>query len=211
MDRESRKGETFVGRRREMAELRTALDDAVSGRGRLIILAGEPGIGKTRMAQELAANAEEFGGQVLWGRCHEGPGRPPYWPWVQLIRSYVRNCDAERLGAEMGPGAAIIAEFVPEVGEKLPGLPPPTGQRSNGHRREQIKGAELKGRSNGRPGSVSGTGARAVVARTGLIRDVNAKLKGGASPGVMFQRGILLSHVPFPGDWQRRAGPPPKS
>ena len=41
------------------------------------MLAGEPGIGKTRMAEELAANADVLGGQVLWGRCHEGPGRPP--------------------------------------------------------------------------------------------------------------------------------------
>lgn len=122
---EIRKGDIFVGRRREMAEFRAALDDAVSGRGRLIMLAGEPGIGKTRLAQELAACAEELGSQVLWGRCHEGPGRPPYWPWIQLIRSYVRNCDTERLGALMGTDAAIIAEVFTEVGEKLSDLPPP--------------------------------------------------------------------------------------
>ena len=126
----SQPGQILVGRQRESDELKAALDDAVSGQGRLIMLAGEPGIGKTRMAQELAANAEKLGGQVLWGRCHEGPGRPPYWPWIQLIRSYVRNCDAERLGAEMGSGAAIIAEVVPEVGEKIPGLPLPPGLES---------------------------------------------------------------------------------
>ncbi len=121
----SQPGQILVGRQRETDELRAALIDAMSGRGRLIMLAGEPGIGKTRMAQELAANAEELGGQVLWGRCHEGQGRPPYWPWVQLIRSYVGNCDTEKLGAEMGSGAAIIAEVVPEVQQKFSDLPPP--------------------------------------------------------------------------------------
>lgn len=79
----------FVGRQREMAELRAALDDALSGDGRLVMLAGEPGIGKTRIAQELAAVAEGRGVRVLWGRCYEGGGAPPYWPWAQAIRTYV--------------------------------------------------------------------------------------------------------------------------
>jgi tetratricopeptide (TPR) repeat protein len=123
----SQHGQILVSRQQEMAEIGSALDDAMSGRGRLIMLAGEPGIGKTRMAQELAANADVLGGQVLWGRCHEGTGRPPYWLWVQLIRSYVRNCDTERLNADLGSGASIIAEVVPEVGEKLSGLLLPLG------------------------------------------------------------------------------------
>ena len=55
----------FVGRQREMAELRAALDDALGGRGRLVMLAGEPGIGKTRTAQELAVLAKQRGAQVL--------------------------------------------------------------------------------------------------------------------------------------------------
>ena len=73
---------TFVGRRREMADLKAALEHAISGRGRLVMLAGEPGIGKTRTAQELAAQAEALGAQVLWGWCYEEEGAPPYWPWV---------------------------------------------------------------------------------------------------------------------------------
>ena len=72
----------FVGRQREMAELTAALEDALSGQGRLIMLAGEPGIGKTRTAQELGALAEQRGAQVLWGRCYEEEGVPPYWPWA---------------------------------------------------------------------------------------------------------------------------------
>ena len=77
----------FVGRQREMGELTVALEDALSGQGRLVILVGEPGIGKTRTAQELASHAEGLGAQVLWGRCYEEEGAPPYWPWVQSIRS----------------------------------------------------------------------------------------------------------------------------
>ena len=48
--------------------------------------------------------------QVLWGRCYEEQGMPPYWPWVQAIRSYVRERDPEQLRSEMGAGAADIAE-----------------------------------------------------------------------------------------------------
>jgi predicted ATP-dependent serine protease len=76
----------FVGRQHEMALLPAALDDVLSGRGRLLMLVGEPGIGKTRTAQGLASFAARRGAQVLWGRCYETPGAPPYWPWVQIIR-----------------------------------------------------------------------------------------------------------------------------
>ncbi|MFQ6030122.1 MAG: serine/threonine-protein kinase PknK, partial [Dehalococcoidia bacterium] len=118
-------GGVFVGRQREMGELKAALEDALSGRGRLVTLVGEPGIGKTRTAQELATYAGLRGGQVLWGRCYEEQGMPPYWPWVQAIRSYVREHDPEQLRSEMGAGAADIAEVVSDVKERLPGLSPP--------------------------------------------------------------------------------------
>ena len=59
---------------------------------------------------------------MLWGRCYEAEGAPPYWPWVQAIRSYVRECAPERLRSEMGAGAAEIAEVVPDVRERLPDL-----------------------------------------------------------------------------------------
>ena len=115
----------FVGRQREFAELTAALDDALSSRGRLFMLVGEPGIGKTRTAQELASLAETRGAQVLWGRCYEEQGTPPYWPWVQAVRSYVQGASEEQLAAEMRPGAADIAEIVPEIRGKLPDLEAP--------------------------------------------------------------------------------------
>ena len=76
-------GSVFVGRRLEMAGLTASLAEAMSGQGRIVMLAGEPGIGKTRTAKELASYAEGQGVQVLWGWCYEQEGAPPFWPWVQ--------------------------------------------------------------------------------------------------------------------------------
>ncbi|MFB3119689.1 MAG: AAA family ATPase, partial [Stenotrophomonas maltophilia] len=88
-------------------------------------LVGEPGIGKTRTAQELATYAGLRSAQVLWGRCYEEQGMPPYWPWVQAIRSYVREHEPDQLRSEMGAGAADIAEVVSDVKERLPDLGSP--------------------------------------------------------------------------------------
>jgi DNA-binding CsgD family transcriptional regulator/tetratricopeptide (TPR) repeat protein len=118
-------GGAFVGRQREMGKLKAILEDALSGQGQLLMLVGEPGIGKTRTAQELAAHAEARGAQVLWGWCYEEEGAPPFWPWLQPIRSYVQQRDPEQLQSEMGPGAADVAEVISEVRGKLPGLEPP--------------------------------------------------------------------------------------
>jgi class 3 adenylate cyclase len=115
----------FVGRDKEMDELRAGLEDSLSGRGRLMMLVGEPGIGKTRTSEEFATYARLRNVQVLWGRCYEGEGAPAYWPWVQVIRSYAHDKEPQRLMSEMGPGAADIAQVVSEVKERLPGLPAP--------------------------------------------------------------------------------------
>ena len=100
-------GGVFVGRQKEMGELKAALEEALSGHGRLVMLVGEPGIGKTRTALELATYAGLRKAQVLWGRCYEAQGTPPYWPWVQAIRSYVREHEPARLRSEMGAGAGL--------------------------------------------------------------------------------------------------------
>jgi predicted ATPase len=115
----------FVGRQREMGKLKEVLEDAISGQGRLLMLVGEPGIGKTHTAQELAAHAETRGAHVLWGWCYEEEGAPPFWPWLQPIRAYIQQRDVKQLKSEMGPGAADIAEVISEVRGKLPGLEPP--------------------------------------------------------------------------------------
>jgi hypothetical protein len=95
------------------------------GGGGLVLIGGEAGIGKTRLAEELAERARARGAPVYWGRCWESEGAPAFWPWVQVVRACIRDRDPQTLRADMGPGAADVAQVVPEVGERLPGLPPP--------------------------------------------------------------------------------------
>lgn len=71
----------------------------------------------------MAIYARQRGAQVLFGRCYEGKGAPPFWPWVQIIRSYVSDSDPETLRSAMEPGAADIAQVIAEVRERLPDLP----------------------------------------------------------------------------------------
>ena len=117
----------FVGRERELAELMDGFADAVAGNGRLFLVVGEPGIGKTRLALEVAGHAAARGGRVLWGRCWEGGGAPAYWPWVQAIRTYVRNSDANTLLAQLPAGAVYLAHLVPELRARLPQVPAADG------------------------------------------------------------------------------------
>ncbi|HKG36769.1 MAG TPA: AAA family ATPase [Solirubrobacterales bacterium] len=111
-------GGAFVGREAELARLREGVNGALAGAGGLVLLAGEPGIGKTRTAEEAATYARLHGAKVHWGRCHEDEGAPPYWPWVQVIRSYCREADPVALGWELGGAAPEIARVVPEVAER---------------------------------------------------------------------------------------------
>ena len=93
-----------MGREAELEQLRDALNGTLAGRGGLLLLVGEPGIGKTRTAEELATYAQVRGAKVHWGRSHEGEGAPAYWPWAQAIRSYVREADPVALARELGQG-----------------------------------------------------------------------------------------------------------
>ena len=78
-------------------------------------LSGDPGIGKSRTSQELSAIAEQRGAHVFWGQCYDGEGAPPYWPWIQVLRSYIQVADPRHLEFVMGAGAAHIAAIVPEL------------------------------------------------------------------------------------------------
>src|ERR1051325_1940031 len=115
--------ELFIGRERELGQLDSALKDAIGGRGRMLLIAGEPGIGKTRLAEQAAARASERGAEGHWGRCWEGEGAPAFGPWVQVTRSHLRGCDANTLAAELGIGAPYVAQIVRELREILPDVP----------------------------------------------------------------------------------------
>jgi DNA-binding CsgD family transcriptional regulator len=117
--------EVFVGRRVEVDALCAALDVACAGGGRLVLLAGEPGIGKTRTALELTSHAADRNARIVVGRCHEESGAPPHWPWVQILRTIAAVCDADALRADLDAGASDIADIVPEIRARLPDLDPP--------------------------------------------------------------------------------------
>ena len=108
--------EAFVGRSRELAVLSAALRQAATGDARLALVSGEPGIGKTELARAFARAAAADGALVLWGSAWEDGGAPPYWPWVQVLRSYARQAGPEALAAAAGPQAAVLAQLLPELG-----------------------------------------------------------------------------------------------
>jgi DNA-binding SARP family transcriptional activator len=124
----------FVGRARELGALETALDEALAGRGRLALIAGEPGIGKSRLADELLATARTRGASVAVGRCWEAGGAPAYWPWVQSLRAYLRETEPDALRAQLGAGVADLAQLLPELRELFPDLPEPPALESEGAR-----------------------------------------------------------------------------
>jgi DNA-binding CsgD family transcriptional regulator len=103
----------MVGRRRELAMVRAWLDAARHGGGRLVLCEGEPGIGKTRLAQEIAGVALAGGTAVAWGRCIEAAGAPAFWPWRQVL---------DALGIEPDPVLAADAESPQERFRVLDGV-----------------------------------------------------------------------------------------
>lgn len=78
--------EIFVGRSHELALLEAVRAEVAAGNGRLALITGEPGIGKSRLAEEATRRAEADGWASAWGRSWEGPGTPAYWPWTQILR-----------------------------------------------------------------------------------------------------------------------------
>jgi eukaryotic-like serine/threonine-protein kinase len=123
-----------VGRGRELAELSAALEAACAAHGSIYLIGGEPGIGKSRLADELARLAHAQRARVLWGRCWEAGGAPAYWPWVQALRTYIADVETESLRSRLGPRGSEIAQLLPELRERFPDLPVPPSPESEGAR-----------------------------------------------------------------------------
>jgi class 3 adenylate cyclase len=124
----------FVGRREELDQLKEALEDAIAGRGSMAMLVGEPGIGKSRLAEEFAVYARLRGAQMLSGRSYEGAVEAAYSPFVEAFRRYVRQRPDAELRRELGDGAPEVASLVSEIRQRFPDLPTSTPLQGDAER-----------------------------------------------------------------------------
>jgi len=121
---------SFVGRGGELETLAAALERARAGRGRLVALTGEAGIGKTRLVEELIRDSALSADRVIWGRCLEQPGAPSYWPWIRVLRGLAAVRGLEQLRADLGADVALVAPLLPGLsagGASPSGAPPAFG------------------------------------------------------------------------------------
>jgi tetratricopeptide (TPR) repeat protein len=110
----------FVGRESELKQLQSAFDGAISGQGALMMVTGEPGIGKTSLCEQLSTYVTLRGGRTLVGHCYEaGSLSLPYLAFVEALRSYVLTRDPKDLKEELGSGAADVARIISEIRERL--------------------------------------------------------------------------------------------
>ncbi|MBV8986463.1 MAG: AAA family ATPase [Acidimicrobiia bacterium] len=135
----------FVGRRDELSALEAAWERARAGERQLLFLTGEPGIGKTTVARHFAASLEAQGATVLFGRCDE-EALVPHQPFVEALRHYVLSCPPSRLAQQVGDGGSDLIRLVPELAERLPGLPEPLlrGEHHERYRLYEATGAFLE-------------------------------------------------------------------
>jgi FixJ family two-component response regulator len=105
----------FVGRESELRYLEGDLDRAAGGQGRVVLITGEAGIGKTSLAFELSRRARARGALVLWGHCDDAGAAPAYWPWTKILRGYVSAVDPETVREDLGTAGPALASLVPSL------------------------------------------------------------------------------------------------
>ena len=115
----------FVGRDAEQAELGRWLDRAARGRGGLVLVGGEPGVGKTRLVEQVLETARHQRCLTLTGRCYEMEGTAPFIPFVEIIEQYTRMAPSEVLRETLGEAASEVARLVPDLRRVFPDIPPP--------------------------------------------------------------------------------------
>ena len=114
-----------------------------------MLIAGEPGIGKTRLAAELGRAVDLDGGFVLLGRCDDGLG-VPYQPFVEALAHVVGHAPDAEVATLLGPGAGELSRLVPELAQRLPGLRPPRAipRRSDTCSSKRSRGGSKRNRSS---------------------------------------------------------------
>ena len=110
----------FVGRDKELGDLLQWVDRAALGRGGIVLIGGEPGVGKTRLVEQLLAAAQQRRCLALTGRCYETEGTAPFIPFVEIVERYARLTSDDVLGRALGDGAPEIARLVPDLAQREP-------------------------------------------------------------------------------------------
>ena len=113
----------LVGRGRELSLLLQRLTAAGRGESSIVVLSGEPGVGKTRLLTELADDAAATGWWVLVGQALDSEGMPPYLPFVEALHEYVRVSTVDDLRMQLGDSAPEVAIVLPEIARRLTDLP----------------------------------------------------------------------------------------
>ena len=111
---------TLVGREEQLFALEDALLAAHRGESRFVALGGEAGMGKTRLARELATRAQRLDWEVLWGACSEAELPLPYLPLVEALGNYLSRQDVDRLASLLGAARLELAQLFPQFGGDEP-------------------------------------------------------------------------------------------
>jgi hypothetical protein len=116
----------FVGRESERSTIRAAIDRALAGHGSVVMLAGGPGVGKTRLAMEMAEYASRVGFRYLVGHCYEREERYPFLPFAEIIESNLAEAESlDDFRRRMGANAAELAQIAPSLRRVFPDIPQP--------------------------------------------------------------------------------------
>lgn len=125
----------FVGRRTELRRLDEIFGRVCGGESQAVLIAGEPGIGKTRLAEVFSEQARAAGARVTSGRAWDGGGAPPYWPVLEALRGLAETLDQDAVISAFSGHAESIAAVAPDLARRIPADTPRTAR---GHGRFEL-------------------------------------------------------------------------
>jgi serine/threonine protein kinase/tetratricopeptide (TPR) repeat protein len=115
----------LIGREREKTELLRLVDAALAGHGSLVLIGGEPGIGKTHLTRAILEEAARRGCFTIAGHCYEAEGAPPYVPFIEMLEYGSRTLPRDSFRYALGDAAPEVAKLMPELRRMFPDIPPP--------------------------------------------------------------------------------------